>query len=33
MTVGGHVIIDVTVVEAERAWASALDRYFIKRVA
>ena len=24
---------DLTVDEAERAWASALDRYFVKRVA
>ena len=33
IAVGGHMVIDVTVDEAERAWASALDRYFVKRVA
>ena len=27
------VAVDMTVDEAERAWASALDRYFAKRVA
>ena len=30
---GGQIAVDVTVDEAERAWASALDRYFVKRVA
>ena len=33
IAVGGRIAVDVTVDEAERAWASALDRYFVKRVA
>jgi len=33
IAVAGHIAVDVTVDEAERAWASALDRYFVKRVA
>ncbi|MEO8259221.1 MAG: phosphoribosylformylglycinamidine synthase subunit PurL [Acidobacteriota bacterium] len=33
IAVGGHLAVDLTVDEAERAWASALDRYFVKRVA
>jgi phosphoribosylformylglycinamidine synthase len=33
IAVGGHMAIDLTVDEAERAWASALDRHFVKRVA
>jgi phosphoribosylformylglycinamidine synthase len=33
IAVGGHMAIDLTVDAAERAWASALDRYFVKRVA
>jgi hypothetical protein len=31
--VGGRVAIDVAVDEAERIWATAIDRYFVKRVA
>ena len=33
IAVGGHMAVDLTVDEAERAWASALERYFVKRVA
>ncbi len=33
IAVAGQIAVDVTVEEAERAWASALDRYFVKRVA
>jgi hypothetical protein len=33
ITVGGKVAIDVPVDEAERAWSSAVERYFVKRVA
>jgi hypothetical protein len=33
MTVGGRIAVDLSVDEAERAWASAVERYFQKRVA
>jgi phosphoribosylformylglycinamidine synthase len=33
VAVGGHIAVDLTVDEAERAWSSALERYFVKRVA
>ena len=33
IAVAGQIVVDLTVEEAERAWASALDRYFVKRVA
>ena len=33
MAVGGAVVIDQPVEVAERAWASAIERYFEKRVA
>ena len=31
--VGGEMAIDVRIGEAERMWSSAVDRYFVKRVA
>jgi len=31
--VDGHMAIDMTVDEAEREWAGAIERYFVKRVA
>jgi phosphoribosylformylglycinamidine synthase subunit PurL len=33
ISVGGELAIDVPVVELERIWTSAIDRYFIRRVA
>jgi len=33
MAVGGTIVIDQAVDEAERVWSSAIDRYFAKRVA
>jgi phosphoribosylformylglycinamidine synthase len=33
MAVGGAVVIDQPVDAAERAWSSAIDRYFVKQVA
>ncbi len=33
IAVGGDVAVDVTLVDAERAWADAVERYFAKRVA
>ena len=33
IAVGGDVVVDVTVAEAERAWSDAIQRYFAKRVA
>jgi phosphoribosylformylglycinamidine synthase len=33
MAVGGTIVIDQAVEEAERVWSSAIDRYFAKRVA
>jgi hypothetical protein len=33
MVVGGEAVIDLSVDEAERAWSTAIERYFVKRVA
>jgi hypothetical protein len=33
IAVAGHMAVDVSIHEAERAWSSALERYFVKRVA
>jgi phosphoribosylformylglycinamidine synthase len=33
MSVGGQTVIDQSVDEAERVWAAAIDRYFVKQVA
>jgi len=33
IAVGGSVVVDVTVADAERAWSDALQKYFVKRVA
>jgi phosphoribosylformylglycinamidine synthase len=33
IAVGGSVVVDVTLVDAERAWSDALQKYFVKRVA
>jgi len=33
MAVGGTMVIDQAADDAERVWASAIDRYFAKRVA
>jgi hypothetical protein len=33
ISVGGELAIDVPVNELERSWMSAIDRYFIRRVA
>ena len=33
IAVGGDIAVDVTVADAERAWADAVQRYFAKRVA
>jgi phosphoribosylformylglycinamidine synthase subunit PurL len=33
IAVGGDVVVDVTVADAERAWSDALQKYFVKRVA
>jgi phosphoribosylformylglycinamidine synthase len=33
IAVGGEVAVDVTLVDAERAWADAVQRYFARRVA
>jgi phosphoribosylformylglycinamidine synthase len=30
---GGETLIDLSVIEAERAWSTAIERYFVKRVA
>jgi phosphoribosylformylglycinamidine synthase len=33
MAAGGEVVVDVSVNEAERAWSTAINQYFVKRVA
>jgi hypothetical protein len=33
MAVGGAILIDQSVDEAERMWSTAIDRHFAKRVA
>ena len=33
MAVGGAIVIDQSVDEAERVWSTAIDRHFAKRVA
>jgi phosphoribosylformylglycinamidine synthase len=33
IAVGGELAVDVTLVDAERAWSDAVQRYFAKRVA
>jgi hypothetical protein len=33
MAVAGTIVIDQSVDEAERVWSTAIDRYFVKRVA
>jgi phosphoribosylformylglycinamidine synthase len=33
IAVGGDVVVDVAVVDAERAWSDAIERYFARRVA
>ena len=33
IAVGGHMAVDMPIHDAERAWSSALERYFVKRVA
>jgi phosphoribosylformylglycinamidine synthase len=33
IAVGGEMVIDQSVDEAERAWSTAIDQYFAKRVA
>ena len=33
ISVGGELAIDIPVSELERIWMSAIDRYFIRRVA
>ena len=33
MAVSGRIVVDLSVDEAERAWATAIERYFAKRVA
>jgi hypothetical protein len=33
MAVGGAIVIDQSVDEAERVWSTAIDRYFARRVA
>jgi hypothetical protein len=33
MAAGGEVVIDLSVDEAERAWSTAIEQYFVKRVA
>ena len=33
ITVGGDLVVDVTLVDAERAWSDSISRYFAKRVA
>jgi phosphoribosylformylglycinamidine synthase len=33
ITVGGTTVIDLSVADAERAWSTAIDQYFAKRVA
>jgi phosphoribosylformylglycinamidine synthase subunit PurL len=33
IAVGGSVVVDVTLADAERAWSDALQKYFVKRVA
>jgi phosphoribosylformylglycinamidine synthase subunit PurL len=33
IAVGGDVVVDVTLADAERAWSDALQKYFVKRVA
>jgi phosphoribosylformylglycinamidine synthase len=33
IAVGGEVVVDVTVADAERAWADAIQKFFTKRVA
>jgi phosphoribosylformylglycinamidine synthase len=33
MAVGGEAVVDLSVNEAERAWSTAIEQYFVKRVA
>jgi phosphoribosylformylglycinamidine synthase len=33
MSVGDQLVVDLSIRDAERAWASALERYFSRRVA
>jgi phosphoribosylformylglycinamidine synthase II len=33
MAAGGEIVIDLSVDEAERAWSTAIEQYFVKRVA
>jgi len=33
IAVGGEVVVEVMLADAERAWADAIQRYFAKRVA
>jgi hypothetical protein len=33
IAVGAHPAIDVAIDEAERVWSSAVEQYFVKRVA
>jgi phosphoribosylformylglycinamidine synthase II len=33
MAVGGEIVIDLPVADAERAWSTAIEQYFVKRVA
>jgi phosphoribosylformylglycinamidine synthase II len=33
MAVGGEIVVDTAVTEAERAWSTAIEQYFAKRVA
>jgi phosphoribosylformylglycinamidine synthase len=33
VAVGGEIVVDVTLAEAERAWADAIQKFFAKRVA
>jgi hypothetical protein len=33
MAVGGAIVIDQSVDEAERVWSTAIDRHFARRVA
>jgi hypothetical protein len=33
VAVGGQIAVDLAIVEAERTWNAAIERYFVRRVA
>jgi hypothetical protein len=33
MAVGGEMVVDLSVTEAQQTWSTAIEQYFVKRVA